>query len=65
MDVNQQVSVRVHFDGGWSSGFEISRKVSSEAAPGAERYELRRTSDGALLPRLFSADELRAANARS
>ena len=64
MDVNEQVSVRLHFDGGWSNGFEISRKVPSDSAPGSERYELRRTNDGALLPRLFSTDELRAANAR-
>ena len=64
MDVDQQVSVRVHFDGGWSSGFEISRKIESDG-PGGERYELRRTNDGALLPRLFSAEELRAANVRS
>ena len=63
MDVDQQVSVRVHFDGGWSSGFEIFRKVPSDEAPGGERYELRRTNDGALLPRLFSADEVRATSA--
>ena len=48
------VEVRVRFDGSWTAGFEV-------AAALADRYRVRRRSDGTVLPKIFGPDELRPA----
>jgi hypothetical protein len=50
------VEVRSRFEARWSRGFEVSEIVHNE---GAERFRLRRRSDGSELPVLFEADDLR------
>lgn len=49
-----RVEVRRRFDRAWARGFVID-------AADAEGYQLRRSSDGALLPVPFPAAEVRAA----
>jgi hypothetical protein len=51
------VEVRCRFGDRWVDGFEVCDVV---AHGGDLRYRLRRRSDGSVLPRLFSAEELRA-----
>lgn len=50
-----RVEVRVRFDQRWASGFEIAEVVPGDP-PG---YRIRRRSDGAVLPTVFSAEEVR------
>lgn len=50
------VQVRTRFDGAWAGGFAVDEVV--DGAPGAQRYRLRRLVDGAVLPVLFSADDV-------
>ncbi len=57
MEIHQQVRVRTRFDGGWSNGFAISGAVT--ASDGRTMYEVKRMSDGAVLPMLFGERELR------
>ena len=52
------VDARSRFLGSWSSGFEVTEVVIGPAGAGDYRYRLRRIADGALLPVLFSADEI-------
>ena len=47
-----RVEVRNHFDGAWSAGFEVDA-----LRPGG--YSLRRLSDRAVLPRVFTACDIR------
>lgn len=47
------VEVRTSF--GWARGFEVIE------SPSEDGWRLRRLSDGCILPRLFSAQELRPA----
>ena len=47
-----RVEVRNGFDGSWSKGFEVE-------GPGPGGYELRRLSDGEVLPRVFEEDAVR------
>jgi hypothetical protein len=47
-----KVEVRNGFDGSWSKGFAV-------AATGPGGYELRRLSDGEVLPRLFDGEAVR------
>jgi hypothetical protein len=56
------VEVRARFEQRWSRGFEVSEIVEAE---GAERFRLRRRSDGSELPVLFGADDLREERRRS
>jgi hypothetical protein len=49
---NVRVEVRTSFNDLWASGFEVA-----EQTPGG--YRLRRVSDGTVLPREFSAEDLR------
>ena len=50
------IEVRSRFDGSWVRGFE----VAEEGTLGDQRgLRLRRRSDGALLPTLFSPDDVR------
>jgi hypothetical protein len=51
-----QVEVRSRFESGWSRGFEV---VDCDKAQGEPRYQLRRRSDGSILPVTFGADDLR------
>ena len=48
-----RVDVRSRFVGAWSRGFEVEEAV-------AQGYRIRRVSDGAVLPDVFSDEEVRA-----
>jgi hypothetical protein len=50
-----RVEVRSRFDGAWCHGFEVAEVVDSL---GQHAFRLRRLSDGAVLPALFSADDV-------
>jgi hypothetical protein len=52
------VEVRTRFDGGWCTGFAIAEIVTARELSSDRSYRLRRTSDGAVLPRLFSVDDI-------
>ena len=47
-----EVEVHVRYDGGWAPGFEIAGASDGE-------YQLRRRSDGVVLPVPFRANDLR------
>ena len=51
-----RVEVRSRFESRWSRGFEV---VNCDDAQGDCRYQLRRRSDGSILPVLFDEDDLR------
>jgi hypothetical protein len=51
-----RVEVRGRFESRWSRGFEV---VNCEDAQGDTRYQVRRRSDGSILPVLFTEDDLR------
>jgi hypothetical protein len=56
-----RVEVRSRFEARWSRGFEIaSRDDSREPA----QYQVRRRSDGSILPVLFPEDDLREEHRR-
>jgi len=71
VEPGSRVEVRSRFDRTWARGFEVAEIVGPErtAAPGESaappangatlRYRVRRRSDGAVLPALFSDDEVR------
>jgi hypothetical protein len=48
--------VRCRFGDHWLDGFEVAEKVEDDSGV---RYRLRRRTDGALLPQLFAADDIR------
>jgi len=52
MKIGDQVEVHTSFDDTWAPGFEVVEIVP-------EGYQVRRTSDGALLPSYTSAEDLR------
>ncbi len=52
------VDVRSRFDGTWSGGFAVAEVVGHPGGPSEPRYRLRRQSDGAVLPRLFSHQDV-------
>ena len=54
MEPGIPVDVRSHYDGAWCGGFDIAEVVTGPAGSMDRRYRLRRLSDGAVLPRLFS-----------
>lgn len=56
LGVGSRVEVRSRFDRRWTRGFSV-------AAVDADAYQLRRESDGAVLPAWFSADDVRALGA--
>ena len=60
------VDVRSRFDGTWNGGFAVAEVVTNGEGLTELRYRLRRQSDGAVLPRLFSGQEVvaTAANRR-
>lgn len=53
------VEVRRRFDQEWARGFEVADAVATEGG-----YRLRRRSDGAVLPVVFPADDVRQSHAR-
>jgi hypothetical protein len=57
-----RVEVRGRFEARWSRGFEIAAR---EDTTGDARYQVRRRSDGAILPVTFSEDDLREERRRS
>jgi len=54
-----KVEVRTGFDRSWASGFLVERVVEDNG------YELRRSSDGSLLPAVFPFDGVRRERNRS
>ena len=48
-----RVEVRTHFDRSWARGFEVAE------ADDARAYQVRRLSDGAVLPKVIDADDVR------
>jgi len=56
------VEVRGRFEARWSRGFEIAGREDRNGDP---RYQVRRRSDGAILPVTFSEDDLREERRRS
>lgn len=48
-----RVDVRSRFVGSWSHGFEVAEKVDDRG------YRIKRLSDGAVLPDVFDAEEVR------
>jgi hypothetical protein len=54
LPVGTAVEVRSRFDRRWARGFSV-------AAVARDAYQLRRTSDGTVLPAWFPADEIRTA----
>jgi hypothetical protein len=55
MNVSDPVEVHVTFTGAWSAGFEVAAVVEGG-------YQVRRLSDGALLPAPTSPEDIRAAS---
>jgi hypothetical protein len=55
--LGERVEVRTRFDGGWSRGFQT---IAIERDDADLAYRLRRLSDGAVLPALFPAEQVRA-----
>ncbi len=56
LDVGSVVEVRSRFDRRWTRGFSV-------AAVASDAYQLRRDSDGTVLPAWFPTDDVRAAGA--
>jgi hypothetical protein len=50
------VEVRARFDRRWCAGFQVADRIEADAAP--VTYRLQRTSDGAILPLLSTADDI-------
>ncbi len=50
------VEVRSRFESRWSRGFEV---VECDDAQDQARYQVRRRSDGSILPVTFTEDDLR------
>lgn len=53
MKTGTKVEVRDRFARAWRRGFEVAESVDGEG------YRIRRLSDGAILPVVFSGDEVR------
>jgi hypothetical protein len=57
LEIGSHVEVRDRYQGTWSRGFEIS-------AIEENGYRIKRISDGAILPGIFSTDEVRPSRRR-
>jgi hypothetical protein len=57
------VEVRGRFESKWTRGFEVAEQVDAEG--GAPMYQVRRRSDGSILPVPFCESDLREENRRS
>jgi hypothetical protein len=53
--VDAPVEVRTRFDGHWCRGFTVAEVID---APDHDRYRLRRLADGAILPAVFTGDDI-------
>ena len=53
-----RVEVRSRFDRRWARGFEVDAVVA-EVAGNPAQYQVRRRSDGSVLPSLFVDEEVR------
>jgi hypothetical protein len=49
------VEVRSRFDGHWCRGFSVAEVIDSS---GNDRYRVRRVADGAILPALFTGEDI-------
>jgi hypothetical protein len=56
MRLGSQVEVRSQYDGAWVSGFEVAGIRGRESAA---QIELRRCSDGSVLPAWFTTSDVR------
>jgi hypothetical protein len=56
IDAGASVEVRSRFDGRWCVGFEVADRIEADSS--SVTYRLRRISDGAVLPVLFSDDDV-------
>jgi hypothetical protein len=57
-----RVEVRSRFESHWARGFEVASRDDSNNPP---VYQVRRRSDGSILPVTFSEDDLREERRRS
>jgi hypothetical protein len=55
MRAGDRVEVRTRYDGSWAKGFS----VAEVHGPADEQFLIRRDSDGAVLPQVFTEEELR------
>ena len=58
MSPQDEVEVRVRYTGEWARGFELHH---ADLAADEPRFQVRRRSDGSVLPAWFSAEEVRPA----
>jgi hypothetical protein len=59
IEAGTSIEVRARFDGRWCGGFEVADKIEADAVE--VKYRVRRTSDGAILPVLFTDDDITSA----
>jgi hypothetical protein len=62
VDPGARIEVRARFDQRWARGFEVAEVVREGDA---DRYRVRRRSDGSVLPVLFVDDDVREEKKRS
>jgi hypothetical protein len=62
MEAGVRIEVRARFDQRWARGFEVAEVVREG---NAERYRVRRRSDGSILPVLFVDDDVREEKKRA
>ncbi len=61
-----RVEVRSRFESKWTRGFEVADRVETgRDGHGEPMYQVRRRSDGSILPVPFSEADLREENRRS
>ena len=56
MERDEHVRVRSRFDGRWSHGFVLVDKRNDHLQ---QQFKVKRVSDGAVLPGVFSSDEVK------
>ena len=59
-----RVEVRSRFESKWTRGFEVAAQAASDGR-GEPMYNVRRRSDGSILPVTFAETDLREENRRS
>jgi hypothetical protein len=61
-----RVEVRSKFESRWTRGFEVADRLDNQSdVDGKPFYNVRRRSDGSILPVAFSESDLREENRRS
>lgn len=63
MKTGTKVEVQDRFARTWRRGFEVAAAVDGDS-DGVAGYRIRRLSDGAVLPVVFTADEVRRERSR-